>query len=693
MKNSLLKLCFFAPLLLFYSCHLDELDFSKLSHGANLKPEMVVPVAKATISVWDLMQAANKDHEEGLTKDPNGLIKIVYKQNELFQFKGRDLIQFPVKNNFSTGDKVLGNILVKDITLSTNIALNDLVNKTNGALNGILLMNGKTLPFPPISVAGFAIPFSLEEVENFKSITLGKGRLEITMKNNLKVPLSIHGSFFDIGDNSEIKAFSFMNVAPNETKTISMDVTGVQLSNQLEFRLLSFDTPGSALPVNINLSDYFKLTFHLVDLGISSGKLMIDKSNLIEGSGGEFEFSLAKSDPKAFSGILNKGSVSITSSNNSQMTGSIHFILTELKKDGLPVEIDIPLGGNSTTIDLSGATMNFSADPAFPYNRIPYVYSIAVNSTNGFIDYSSMDMINMDLSLNDIEFKSYLGDFGKQSLKIDAGHFNMKVDLLNKIEGLFKLANPALVLTIHNSIGIPASVELDLKATNKSGQSVVLKREPSAFDLFIPESIDQGMATGNIAYNKQSSNIVDFISLPPTGDIEYSGEINFNKFNPVTTQKPNFMDMDSKLVIDLGLELPMELQVNQLGFKDTSKISGSDYNKVESVDLIINALNGIPLDIDLQLLFVDTISKVQYGASQMSKILSAAKVNTTGEITPVQSLQTFTLNPVEMRNLRKANGLVLSGKISSPDLGKTVAPIYSDSEIKLNVVVKTKVNL
>lgn len=693
MKNSLLKVCFFAPLLLFYSCHLDELDFSKLSHGANLKPEMVVPVAKATISVWDLMQAANKDHEEGLTKDPNGLIKIVYKQNELFQFKGRDLIQFPVKNNFSTGDKVLGNILVKDITLSTNIALNDLVNKTNGALNGILLMNGKTLPFPPISVAGFAIPFSLEEVENFKSITLGKGRLEITMKNNLKVPLSIHGSFFDIGDNSEIKAFSFMNVAPNETKTISMDVTGVQLSNQLEFRLLSFDTPGSALPVNINLSDYFKLTFHLVDLGISSGKLMIDKSNLIEGSGGEFEFSLAKSDPKAFSGILNKGSVSITSSNNSQMTGSIHFILTELKKDGLPVEIDIPLGGNSTTIDLSGATMNFSADQAFPYNRIPYVYSIAVNSTNGFIDYSSMDMINMDLSLNDIEFKSYLGDFGKQSLKIDAGHFNMKVDLLNKIEGLFKLANPALVLTIHNSIGIPASVELDLKATNKSGQSVVLKREPSAFDLFIPESIDQGMATGNIAYNKQSSNIVDFISLPPTGDIEYSGEINFNKFNPVTTQKPNFMDMDSKLVIDLGLELPMELQVNQLGFKDTSKISGSDYNKVESVDLIINALNGIPLDIDLQLLFVDTISKVQYGASQMSKILSAAKVNTTGKITPVQSLQTFTLNPVEMRNLRKANGLVLSGKISSPDLGKTVAPIYSDSEIKLNVVVKTKVNL
>jgi hypothetical protein len=214
-----------------------------------------------------------------------------------------------------------------------------------------------------------------------------------------------------------------------------------------------------------------------------------------------------------------------------------------------------------------------------------------------------------------------------------------------------------------------------------------------AFDLPVPEKIDQGIITGNISYDKQNSNIVEFIALPPTGEIDYAGQIEFNKTNTVTAQNPNFMDTDASLSIDLGLNLPMELQINKLGFKDTTSISGKDFNDVESADLIINALNGIPLDIDLQLLFVDTITGHQFGASKSTKVLSAAKVNAQGEISPVQSSQTFSLDQTEMVNLRKANGLVLSGTVSSPDGGATVAPLYSDSEIKLNVVVKSKVNI
>jgi hypothetical protein len=393
---------------------------------------------------------------------------------------------------------------------------------------------------------------------------------------------------------------------------------------------------------------------------------------------------------KAYSSVLKKGTMTIKTTNTSQLTGTINFTLSEIKKNGVPIVASVPLSGNSTTIDLAGANINFSADPVQPYNRIPYIYSLMVNRTTTYIDYSSSQLIRMDITLNNLEFQSVTGDFGKRAITIDKGLFDMNVDLLNKISGSFKLANPNLTLTIHNSIGMPASVGLNFTASNKDGKTVTL--DPPAFDIPVPASLSAEIATKSIVFNKSNSNIVNFIALPPSGQISYSGKVDFNK-DPVTPQNPNFLDVDATFAIDMAMELPMELQTSNLTFKDTTGISGSDFKKLETADLIINAKNGIPLDIDLQLFFVDTISKKQYGSSKKTKILSAAQVNATGVITPSQSSNTFSLDAVEMVNLRKANGIVFVGTLSSPSGGTTVAPILWNSKIELNAVIKSKVNL
>lgn len=692
MKKNLILLWVFTLLLLFHGCNLDEVAFDKLSKDVNISPEIVAPIARANFTVWDIIQSVNKENQDLFTKDPNGLVKIIYTQNELIKYKVGDLLTYPVKQNFSSGDKVMGDILPDDETVTTSITLNDLAGKLNGSLDGIEAFNGMNIPFPPIEASNLDAHFKLDEIPDFTTITLSKWTLEITLENKLKVPMSIDGSFFDLGTNQAVKDFTFANIAPNGSQTISVNIAGTQLSNKMEFRLMSFNTPGSASAVKINLADYFKVSFQLTDLGVSKGNLMITSSKELEGSVGTFEFDFPEPDMKAFSGVLQKGSLSINSGNTSQMTGTIHFKLNEIKKNGVPVEISIPLGGSSATIDLAGAVINFDADPAFPYNHIPYVYSIVVNSTPGLIDYSSTDMIKMDVTLKDMEFKSIIGDFGKRSMTIDAGYFDMNVDLLNKIDGNFKLANPSLMLTIHNSIGMPASVNLGFTARNKEGLEVELNPQP--FDIPVPANPNAGYATKNVVMDKSNSQIVDFIALPPTGKILYNGQVDFNKTSAVTAQNPNFMDIDNTFFMDLTMELPLELQISGIKFKDTTSVSGADYDQVESADLIVNATNGIPLDFDIQLLFVDTISKIQIGASQTVRILSAAQVNaTTGKLTPVESSQSFSLTKMDMENLRKSNGLVFSGKVSSSANGTTIAPINSDSEIKLNVVIKTKVNL
>ena len=156
-------------------------------------------------------------------------------------------------------------------------------------------------------------------------------------------------------------------------------------------------------------------------------------------------------------------------------------------------------------------------------------------------------------------------------------------------------------------------------------------------------------------------------------------------------QNPNFLDINATFALDLSMVLPLELQVSELAFKDTSELSGN-YKKIESADLIINSQNGIPLDVEMQLFFLDS-TKTQIGTSKKTKVLSAATIDGTGVITPVQSSQTFSLDQTEMGYLRKAKNIVFTGTVSSPSGGTVVAPILSDSKIDLNVVIKALTNL
>lgn len=693
MKDVRIILWIFLLSLTLNGCNVDELDLNKLSNDVNLNPEMVIPIANGKIAVWDLVNAANKENAIGLEKDPNGLVKIVYRQNNLFTYSANNLLDFPMSQNFSSGDQQLGDISPADVRISKDLSLNVLVDELGGSLSILKLLNGQSAPFPQVSLTNLDSRFSLEEFAEFKSVSVSKGTLEIHLANQLKVPLTIKGSLYDKLYNRTISEFMFLNLAPGATQNVLNNLAGMELSNQVEFRMLTFETPGSATPVPINLQDYIQVKFKLTGLVISKGTLKISSAQTLDGPKGDFDFDFSQPDMKAFGAVLKKGSLSLKCLNHSALSGSVNITLPEIKNKttGNPITAIVPLNGTQTVISLDETVVNFASDAANPFNKVPYTYTLTVNQTPGYINFSSTDVIKVDMALSNLEFKSVTGDFGKRNIIISPGSFDIDVDMLNKINGGFTLVNPSLMLAVRNSMGIPAAVSFDFVASNKNGTTVSLN--PPVFDIPLPADVNAAAVTKNIVFDKQNSHIVDLVALPPTGRITYRGKVDLNVINAVTPANPNFLDMDDILGIDLLMELPLELQISNLGFKDTTLISGSDFDKVETAELTLNAKNGIPLDVEMQLLFIDTISKQQYGTSKVSKVLSAAQVSESGEITPVQASHTFSLDKTEIESLRKANGLVFSGKVSSPASGSKVARIFSDSKIEMNVVIKSKVNL
>lgn len=684
MKRIFLLTKFIFLLFLMSNCNLDSLDFGNLSKEVNLNPEIVAPLAKANITVWDLINTANKE------KDTNsGIAKIVYRQNDLFKYNVSELLDLPLQQNFYLGDKQLGEISPANISVSKSITLNELTASLGGAISGLIALDGTNAPFPIYSFNGPFVSFKLDQINDYTSITLSKGSLEISMENKLKVPVSIKGSLYDLAYNKKIKdEFTFNNIAPGGTSKVTLDLAGIVLSNRIEFRMISFETPGSATPVGINLNDYFKLTFDLKNLGISKGNLMITTAQQLEGNSGVFGFIFPEPDMKAFTMQLKKGTLNIKMTNSSNLKGVINFTLNEIKRNGVAIKATIPLSGNSTSIDLSGTDINFTSDQVTPYNRIPYSYSITVDKTEGYINYASTDVIKMDVALQNMEFKTIQGDFGKRVIQIDPSVFEMNVDMFNNINGGFKLANPTMELIIRNSIGMPATVGLNFIASSKEGKTAALN--PPVFDIPVPANINSGIATKSIVFNKQNSNIVSFIALPPTSQVAYNGKVDFNKSNLVTPQNPNFLDADATFAIDLAMELPLELQIKDLTFKDTTAISGSDFENLESAELIITATNQMPLDFDFQLQFVDTISKKQYWASKVTKILTAAPVNAAQY---KETSVTFSLSKSEVEILKKSNGVVFYGIVISPAGETGIASLLYDRKIEMNVVIKSKLNL
>lgn len=673
------------------SCNLDNLDFEKLSDQVNLNPEVVAPIAKADISVWDLMQSLNKDNSNMISKDPNGLVKIMYRENDLFRYNVRDLLSLPVQQNFSSGDKPLGELQPGTVSVACNITLTDLVNLLG--FSNAAQYAGQTVPFPSFSYNGPYVSFKVDQIPDFTTITLSKGILEITMENKLKVPITVKGGLYDLTYNRKIKDdFQFANIAAGASSKVSLDLTGLQISNKVEFRMLTFDTPGSTAPVFINPLDFFKLTFDLKNAGVSQGNLAV-KTQTLSGSSGTVSFTFPDATLKAYSVMMKKGTMSIKTNNTSKVSGAINLTLPEIKKNGVPITASIPLNGSSIQVDLSGASFNFASDPLVPYNKIPYSYNIQVNASSGFVDYKATDAIRVDMTLTNLEFKTVTGDFGKQQITINPGNFDLDADMLDKIEGNFKLSNPKMELIFHNSIGMPAAVSINLAGKSKTSQQISLTRTPSTYDIPIPASLSSGIATGSMVFDKQNSNIVSFVALPPTGQIAYSGKAEFNKTNTVTPQNPNFIDLDATFSIDAQLDLPIELQVSNLTFKDTTSVSGEDFDKLENAQLMINAENGIPLDVDVQLFFIDTISKSQFGFTKKLKVLTAAQIAANGAVTPTKTTQTLSLDTSEMNSLKKANGIVFSGSVTSPSGGTGIASLYSDSKLKLSVVIKSKVNL
>ncbi|MDM8161093.1 hypothetical protein QUH73_14805 [Labilibaculum sp. K2S] len=404
------------------------------------------------------------------------------------------------------------------------------------------------------------------------------------------------------------------------------------------------------------------------------------------------------------------------------LDANIQFRLTNPLNTEVEITIEIPNGtqnGNSInqtytlapnainqieTLNLANLNLTFNT-PFTTNNDIDITFDIDIKDNASHIISSTGDL-GINLTVQNINFQLAKGDFGNQIITLDAGNFDMNVDFWDDIEGDYQFADPRINLIMENSVGVPFQINADITGYASDGSSAALNPDalqpayPDQVSVTNPLTIDA--VTETITYDKNNSNIVDLMALPPSDRLEYFGNIALNPAGAIapTLTTPNIISSSSAINVDIEIDVPLDFTATNLMLRDTvNDIDISDADKIMNAAVVIVTENGYPLDVTIdKIYFTDAAYHVIDSISD-NGVIDAATVFTSGanigEVDPdsVKEVEhQIQLNQSQIKNLNLTKNLIINAGVSTKNDGVPVK-LKGDYELKFSLSVQAQIDL
>ncbi len=399
---------------------------------------------------------------------------------------------------------------------------------------------------------------------------------------------------------------------------------------------------------------------------------------------------------------LKSGSISLNISNTLNHTGSLLIRIPGMVKNGIPFEVNVPINGtfsnNTQTINLQGYSIKMATGPG-NYNEIPIEYILNLNYNSG---QSTSGSISVERSFTSWEFNRMYGYVGQQIVSLAQDSIQLKI-FNNATDGYFELTNPSVKFTVTNSFGFPIDINMDvLKSKNIATgveTDITLSNFPNPFAINHPSVSQIGSAEiTNLKLDKSNSNLNILVNPTPKFFIfGITAHSNPNGDPPQTAR--NFMTDESKFVIGTEVELPLEGFAYGFSIIDTLDFTFSDnQEEIESLLIRINIENGFPVDLRMQLVFldkdfqaVDSLLNLQENLIQSGIVGPAGKVTTSSKV-----ITDVSYDQARVQNLFKAKYVIVRGtsntfQASSSNSSNTISKIYDDYQLKVRVGLKASI--
>ncbi len=361
---------------------------------------------------------------------------------------------------------------------------------------------------------------------------------------------------------------------------------------------------------------------------------------------------------------------------------------------------------DSQIVDLVGYQVNLSEDedgnPANNTLPIDLQYSIQLESG---IASNRGDKLTMTGSITNIDFKEFYGSLGDNLLPLERD--SIAIDFFKNFQEFAKedlfISNPTLRLTAKNSFSCPMNFQFTyLNAVNQ-------QRNPSVISFDIPAELQPltinfpdkyGLVETVFELNNVNSNL-DTILSHLTKSIAFDAVAQFNPNGepPRNGQRRNFMTDTSDLGLDLEFRIPFEGRANGFFIEDTINVTLEQVNDLTNGTLRIYAENGFPMDVDLQITFLDSFN-VELGklilpsnpifSNGYGMVLPSAPTKSiNGDLEAdgyTVNITDIKINEDRLTSISKTAKIALSAKLSTEDAGSGTNVVFNSAN-RLNVII------
>lgn len=341
---------------------------------------------------------------------------------------------------------------------------------------------------------------------------------------------------------------------------------------------------------------------------------------------------------------------------------TLEFSNLQLNGSSLFIEAVLPAADMNGASETTG-TIDLTAYKLVLDEEIKTTYTANLASNN-----TPVDLPPFLVSISEMEYtyiQGYLGQFGV-SLPGDSLAFAF---LDNWEAGELEFLEPVINLTFYNTMGIPLELKADTFDLYTYRNGIVALDNPllnSGLQFDFPSTDEVGVAKPTfLSLNANNSNIVAAISgVPYQLDYAFSAVANPDENEMIT----NHLTDSVKVDIDVEVEIPLYAKAKGFRIVDTFDIDLTDLEDLDRLGFKMVTDNGFPLEVVMQLQFMDESGVILDSLFQKGPQLVAS-----GTLRPDGSVETSQSTTLES----ELNGDQLQQILSQTTDGRVIATLES----------------
>ena len=467
-----------------------------------------------------------------------------------------------------------------------------------------------------------AIPLVSAEISVDDVLTEFNHPEEVLILENGLIALNYKGELFSFSAESII-------AVPNQvfSESLALGTTEAMI----------LDNTGTVTPPAFN---------YPVNLALSPSDIMVSE---IEFLSGDLEISLTREQDEG---------VSVTISINELVDG-----------DGQVASFDFSGSGavgiaETVSVDLTGYTLN----PLMDFSNQINLSASTTFTNNEMNTAMAGDFISLDMEFSNLQFEYIIGDFG--NLSISAATDSIEVNLFQNIQGgTFALSEAIFDLTVTNSFGFPADIELGevVSVNENTGVETPLLLED--ISLQGQEDLGGDPEIGVFSFNNDNSNVTSLFEPAPLL-VVFNTTAEANPDGPPPLDDLNFITNESGFDVNIDLILPLEGYAMNVLVSDTVALSISfeQYEEIDSIEFKLQMDNGFPADISFQALFLDSNMVVTDSLFiDQTLIMESALTDADGNVTsPSNTINFILLEGDRAENIKNTDLVLFTAVFNTP---------------------------